>query len=411
MLRTLLAGSAAAACTLAILTAAPALGAPSDLTPAEQTARSGVGACRLPNGPGIQSNYVAVGFPVPKVRMASRGKVRIAILFVEFPGARGSERTPASLWEQLKPAQDFFRTVSYGQMEATLVPHLSWIRMSKRAGAYGIRGDGSLTSTRMRAYMQEAVSKADPKVDFSGVDGVVIASTPTAGDIEYSPAFVAATPSGGLSTREGMIANGSLAAADVWGPAGYGWRILPHELGHAMGLADLYDGPGTSKYGLHGYVGMWDLMGNPASPTPEYNAWNRWLLGWITDRQIVCTTAKKPVTAKLTAVGIRGGTKAIVIPVSSRRAVVVESRRPTAYDASSYFGSPIDSGALVYVVDSSVRTLEGPIRVVPDDRGDPIFDLASAPLGPGDRVTAEGLRISVVSSDGQTDTVRIERAR
>ena len=411
MLRSLLAGSGATACALAVLTAGPALGAPTDLTAGEPSARSSVAACQLPNGPRIEPNYVAVGFPVPKVRMPSRGKVRIAILFVEFPGARGPERTPASLWEQLKPAQDFFRTVSYGQMEATLVPHLSWIRMSKRPAAYGIRADGSLTSTRMRAYMQEAVSKADPKVDFRGIDGVVIASTPTAGEIEYSPAFVADTASGGLRTREGMIANGSLAAADVWGPAGYGWRILPHELGHAMGLADLYDGDSQGKFGLHGYVGMWDLMGNPASPTPEYNAWNRWLLGWITDRQVVCATAKKPVTAKLTAVGTRGGTKAVVIPVSSRRAVVIESRRPTTYDASTYLGTPIDAGALVYVVDSSVRTLEGPIKVVPDDRGDPIFDLASAPLGAGDRVTAEGLRISVISSDDQTDTVRIERAR
>jgi len=403
MLRASVAGVAALGCTLALLSAVPALG--------QVAARDSAAACRLPHGPKIQPNYVATGFPVPKIRMASRGKVRIAILFVEFPGATGTERTPKSLWEQLKPAQEFFRTVSYGHMEATLVPHLSWIRMSKRAAAYGIRYDGSLTSSRLRAYMQEAVSKADPKVDFSGVDGIVIASAPAAGHIEYSPAFVANNASGGLRTREGTVANGSLAAADVWGPAGYGWRILPHELGHAMGLADLYDGYGKGRHGLHGYVGMWDLMGNPASPTPEYNAWNRWLLGWLSSRQIICSTARTPITAELTAVGVRGGTKAIVIPVSSHRAVVVESRRPSAYDATEYLGSPIESGALVYVVDTSIPTLRGPIRVVPDDRGDVIFDLAHAPLGPGDTVTSEGLRISVTSADEQTDTVRIERLR
>lgn len=411
MSRTPLAVIAALACAGAMLVATPALGAPPGVATAPPVARADPGDCRLANGSGITSNYVQVGFPLPRVRMPARGKVRIAILFVDFPGARSTERTPAELWETLRPAQDFFRTVSYGRMEAILVPHLKWITMSKRPSAYGIRYDGTLTSGQLTSYMQEAVRKADAQVDFTGVDGVVVASTPEAGEIEYSPAFVAPSPGAGLSTREGQIANGSIAGADSWGEGGWGWRILPHELGHALGLADLYDGWGQAEHGLHGYVGMWDLMGNPASPTPEYNAWNRWLLGWIDNRQVTCVTGASSTTAALTPIGVRGGKKALVVRVSSTRAIVVESRRPSAYDAAEYLGSPIEAGALVYVVNTSVPTLRGPMRVVPDERGDSIFALATAPLGQGDRVTAEGWRISVAASSAEGDTVRVERIR
>lgn len=379
--------------------------------PARASAPASAQACKLRSGPDLPPDYVGVGFPRPSVRMDTKGVVRIAILFVDFPGSARTAKTPDALWKTLEPAQAFFRTVSYQQMKAELVPHLTWIRMSRPAAAYNIRNDGSLTFDTLRAYMQEAVTKADPKVDFSRIDGVVVASTPTATAIPYSPAFVASSTSAGLATREGSIANGSIAATDVWVEGGWGWRILPHELGHAMGLADLYDGWGENPHGLHGYVGIWDLMGDPASPTPEYNAWNRWLLGWLSDRQIVCGSKDKAVTATLTAIGDRGGTKAVVIPVGATRAVVVESRRPTTYDAAEYLGSPIQAGALVYVVDTSVITLRGPIRVVPDDRGDAFYNLASAPLGPGNSVTTQGLRISVVSSAGRTDTVRVQPAR
>jgi M6 family metalloprotease-like protein len=416
-MRRSLATATVIACAVAVVSAGPAIVASAapvtsaSALPAATAASSSVGRCKLAKGARIPSNYVQVGFPLPRVRMASRGAVRIAILFVDFPGARSKERTPAALWETLKPAQDFFRTVSYGRMKATLVPHLSWVNMSKPAASYGIRYDGSLTSQGLRAYMQEAVTRADPKVNFKGIDAIVVASTPQAGSIEYSPAFVAPSTSSGLQTREGSIANGSLAAADTWGEWGYGWRILPHELGHAMGLADLYDGYGDSRFGQHGYVGIWDLMGDPASPTPEYNAWNRWLLGWINDRSIVCASTAKSTTATLNAVGMRGGTKALIVPLSSTRAVVVESRRPTRYDGAEYLGSPIKPGALVYVVDTSVATLRGPMRVVPAERGSPIFGLATAPLGVGDKVTTDGLRISVLSSTARGDTVRVERLR
>jgi M6 family metalloprotease-like protein len=58
--------------------------------------------------------------------------------------------------------------------------------------------------------------------------------------------------------------------------------VIIHEVGHLLGLPDLYD---TTDPAFHGPVGHWDVMatGNYATPeTPTMmGAVSRWLLGWV----------------------------------------------------------------------------------------------------------------------------------
>ena len=105
---------------------------------------------------------------------------------------------------------------------------------------------------------------------------------------------------------------------------------------------------------------MFGLMGGGAKGKlthPEVFAWSRWQLGWLRDTQVTCITSF-PTSVQLTPLAIPGGVKVAVVPLTETTALVVESRRILGYD--SHLSK---EGTLVYKVDTSVPTGEGPIVV------------------------------------------------
>lgn len=138
------------------------------------------------------------------------------------------------------------------------------------------------------------------------------------------------------------------------------------------------------------------------SNSPGLLAFERWNLGWIADDQVICMDGPT-ITQSLTAVEEIGGVKAVVIPISTTKAVVVESRRAIGLDKAMK-----KSGALVYVVDSSIQSGLGPVKVYPSDlKNDPRY--LNAPRAIGESVTIEGVTIKVVKSDASGDTVEINK--
>ena len=95
--------------------------------------------------------------------------------------------------------------------------------------------------------------------------------------------------------------------------------------------------------------------------------------------------------------------KAIVIPLSRTKALVVESRRAIGIDKAIR-----KTGALVYLVDSSIQSGLGPVQIYPSDLvNDPLY--FKAPLSTGESVTVNGVTIKVVKSDNSGDTVEISK--
>ncbi|GGS14952.1 hypothetical protein GCM10010252_63050 [Streptomyces aureoverticillatus] len=107
------------------------------------------------------------------------------------------------------------------------------------------------------------------------------------------------------------------------------------------------------------HVGGWDVMGLIGGAGPQYLAWHAWKLGWTADNQVRCRASAGSDTVRLTAVEYGGGTRMAVVRTGPTTAYVVESRRKVRADAGL-----CSSGALVYKVESSVRTGDGPIRVM-----------------------------------------------
>lgn len=341
-------------------------------------------ACRLP------ASFSGLGFPRDANRLKTSGDVRVAMVFVDFQDAIAT-RTPHSVFAIISPnAENYFRAVSYGRMNLILEPSYVWRRMSKPTTAYGWN---ALSFNLHRSYIQEALDLAT-SLDFSQNDAFVIVSNPDAGALSNGPAFVA-SPGFGVTAGSKTFLNGSTSGRDllVWGAY---W--LNHEMGHMMGLPDLYAFSGSA----HRFVGGFSLMGLISGHSREFFGWERWLLGWLDDGQVFCAgTGTSEVV--LTPVERTSGTKIAVIPTGPNSAVVAESRRAEGYDTN---GS-LTPGVLVYFIDTSIPTGSGPLKVLPINNAD--ANKNSAALLPGASVMLGTVTVTFVSQDASGDRVRLVR--
>ena len=319
---------------------------------------------------------------------------------VDFPDAQ-SAMTPQQAFAKVAPATELYEELSYGRMQLVLQPIYKWYRMGQSAKSYA-----PLTKSfdHHRAYMAEALALADPEVDFSKTDGILILANPDAKEIgNAGPAFTAIYGTG--FTLDGKyIANGATSAYDLnyWG---YVW--LNHEFGHALGLPDLYaftQEDSTNPNDGHRYVGDFSLMGLSSldSNSPGFLAWERWLLGWLDDEQIYCMETNS-ISQLITPIARKSGVKAVIVPISASKVLVIESRRAEGIDKNLF-----KSGALVYLIDSAVQSGMGPLKIYPTEKSDNrrLLSVRAA----GESVTIEGVTITVKSSSANGDLVEVIRS-
>jgi hypothetical protein len=243
-------------------------------------------------------------------------------------------------------------------------------------------------------------------VDFSGTQILYIVPTRRASAISFSPTFM-----GSVTAADGTVIDKTVTLGqDLWY---WGSKVINHETGHAMGLPDLYSfGSGDA----HGYVGGWDMMGLISGPDPDRFGWHKWKQGWIDDNQVGCITGKGSSTVTLTPLETAGGEKIAVVRTSPTRAVVAEVRTKQGVDSGA-----CATGVLIYTVDTTVDTGNGPIRVQdahPGSGGCDGHELNDAPYGFGAgavthfRDAKSGATIDVTgqSGDNYTLTIRTSQA-
>jgi hypothetical protein len=202
------------------------------------------------------------------------------------------------------------------------------------------------------------------------------------------------SPGFGVLAGGREILNAATSGFDLTGWGGY-WAN--HEFGHTLGLPDLY----LSSQPIHRAVGMFSIMGHIGGPAPEFTAFERWMLGWVNDNQVACATAAGESTATLSPVERVGGTKMVVVPLTTTTAVVAESRRAEGFDTG------FSPGVLVYFVDSSLTNSQGAMRVLPINDND--STKSGAIQTPGGNVTYSGVSVRVLSAAADGDTVLITR--
>lgn len=191
------------------------------------------------------------------------------------------------------------------------------------------------------------------------------------------------------------------------------WKVLAHEIGHNLGLSDLY----ATNFNYRNIdnnsgqtIGPFDMMGSISGSGNELTFWNRWLLGWIQDSQVVCLSDLKD-DHRLSISSIssyESGIKGVVIPTSTSTAFLIESRRAQGYDQRL---KPDETGLVVYELDTKIGSGAGPIRVIPKENqyslvpySNALLDrerFLKAPLQPGDSLIINGIRIINVGDELQ----------
>jgi hypothetical protein len=309
----------------------------------------------------------------------SAGTVRVAIIYVEFPDATHRDTLDATHQRLQSFVSRIYSEMSYGRLNVELVQNSDWIMMDQPSGDYNVLQDQA-DEFSVNRYAGEAVRKSDADIDFSGIDAVAIFATQLAdgiaGDFQM-------TLNERISTDEGTGVSSVIVTGGEWWREADDPMALAHELGHSFGLQDLYDGANQATFEAgNKFVGYYDFMsygwGDSAAPT--LFGWDRWRLGWIDDSQVICARPSEGTEIVLQALQSGTGPLIVVLPVSPTRAVVIESRRALGADKNL-----TEVGALVYTVDVSVESTEGPIRVIADSFGEG-YD--HAPLSTGEFIDA-----------------------
>jgi M6 family metalloprotease-like protein len=383
----------ALAATLPLIAATPALA-----DTARSTASAPASDCALAGrtgwtDEGHDTDYTQFQRPL--------GTKHVLMLFVDFPDAPATG-TPDDYYRQLAPAADWMKQDSYGRARLDIDPLKRWIHMPQASASYGFQR--GITFETHEAYVKQAVEAAEPYTDFSKYDMLYIVPTKSASAISFSPTYLYDP------TTAGITANGTrIKWAVTFGQDMYHWgyKVADHETSHTFGLPDLYAFAATD---YHRYVGGWDLMGNIAGPAPQHLGWERWKFGWIDDGQVACLPNSGSRTVRLKAVERPGGTKIAVVRTGDSTAYVAESRRAVGAD-----GKACSTGVLVYKVDTSTQTGNGPVQVVNGNPG------ATPPTGctavdmaafqPGQSFTdpATGVKIDVLRRGPLSDTIQVTK--
>lgn len=351
--------------------------------------------CKLPNAQ--KQRDVALGFPRISNRMRTTGYVNFSVVFVDFADAL-QERTPQDTMKILAPALDFYSDVSYGRMMPIFSPLLQSLRMPANSTEYNIQD-----YDKQRKFLEVATTTAweFSNWDFSQSDSVIVMASPLAKALPNGPAFCA-TPGEGYNASGKVFENSATSGADF----DY-WQHLwaNHELGHTMGLVDLYSYSGQG--GEFPFTGEWSIMGNIKGRGGEYFAWERWLLDWLDDFNVQCAG---PGTNSITLTALEqlslGGPEDLrmtTIRINKTAEVCAEYRSAIGHDAS--IPQP---GVLIYLVNTAISSGEGVIRVL----GAPSSDssMLTATLNSvGESVEFDGVTIKITefTTGGNSATISI----
>ncbi|XXH01875.1 hypothetical protein Hte_008237 [Hypoxylon texense] len=358
--------------------------------------RADISACKLAADSDV---YLSAGFGYELNCAPSTGTLSAFMIFVDFDD-QGAVETPQSLRDFFLPAAaEWYAASSYGALALNVTADTSrFYRMPAAAASYGwARG---LSYEAHQTYIQDALDAYGQAIPPTDVLYVVPTANATA--ISFSPTFM-----GDVETRAGVYVAKKSVTFGLDAYRTWKYLVLNHETGHTMCLPDYYPFNGSAT-GL--FIGGWDLMGLISGPSPDYFAWDKWRLGWLSDDQIECVAEAGSSTHTLTPLEKAGGSKAVVIKHSATDVLVAELRTADSLDSAS-----CATGVLLYTISTTTATGEGPVRVLdatPSSAGCAGDRLNDAPLNLAGTssytVTQWGVTVTVVSESNDGVEIEVE---
>lgn len=259
------------------------------------------------------------------------------------PGTRGHE-TSAGYFNyvserSLAPfAEDYYWNASRGRMR---------LSMEVDRNVHVISSD-LLESLNTR----DVLTALDDEVDFQGVDFVVI-QVPRDGRSWAPPPM---TPPLTLDGADITSAHVLFRVHDE-GVERRDWTLV-HEIGHLLGLPDLYAEMGSTDNAFANRFSLWNSVMDGYVPA-GFTGYERWLLGWMPTRNVRCVLPKDGYSTRVEMTSVDSltstGLKMIMFPVPDEpdRLRVMEVRSNDG--TTSGFGRP---GVLNYEVFASSPTAQ-----------------------------------------------------
>ena len=360
------------------------------------------------------NTQLSAGFPKVTSRVSSFGRIRALVVPVDFPDVQGVDNTVTFFSPIVQEVSNFYLAQSYGKLafDFDIVPN--WVRMPFSSTQFGMgvavaapgqQQESAIGKGDAHGYALAMINATDGPVDYSQYEEVyflVPKEMPLSG-VGWGP-----TETNPNWTSTGIVLNAATGAAPMYrneqlGVVGSTWKWMIHETGHTLGLFD-------EDY-LHQSqtLGYYSTMSNNWSNNAiELTSWDRYLQGWLPESQIACTPlstlAQGPKTNNLSAVERQDSRlKAIMVPLSTSKILVIESRKSEGFDNIS----DVNQGVLVYTVDMTLGTLQGGY-VMQKRVGTKLSSLEDGLLKTNDHIVVAGVKVTVLSVSTAGDIVQIE---
>ena len=375
-----------------------------------------ISLCKIPDAgavgamPIYNQHHFISGFGLYAERAPLTRDPVIQFVTIDFPDLPG-KRTPA---EDLKEVTDFLGKYWISQVVNPIkldfrIPD-TYIRMPSNVVDYAMNIDFFSPQWRPDTafnYVRAAVKVADPVIDFSKADVMVIA-VPAEVTRSQIAAFIAESsearhPNQGFQTSEKRIMN-TLVMAGASGGKDHELLNWAHELGHNFGLTDIRNTQNKAMQDSSD-LGIYDLMNSMLAP--ELLAWNRFIVGGLNDNQVRCVTSGSSTHLIRPVAMPSKEEKLVVIPTGRFTAIAVESRRAIGFDAPMGTAS---EGVIVYEIDTTVPFGLSTMKLVPRIGSTDKQWRRDSALKSGDSVSTQGWKISVVESGDFGDVVKVEKA-
>jgi hypothetical protein len=358
----------------------------------------------------------SVGFPRDSDAISSEGSHKALLLLVDFPDAVADETLASTFQERIPLVEKFFEDSSYSRFKLTIDPTVKVYRLQNLSTQYnlleGPEGGPIAGSTpKMQDLLLDSMALADKDIDFSKYLFITIAS-PLSKTLTLSGSF--GLPPRATEKFDGAKYNfASFSPLDSVLPVSQYNKIWnwTHDIGHMLGLMHPFERDDRNA---------WDIMNNFA-PQPDFMGWNKWKLNWIDDDQVHClrNSMEKKIVTLLSPVGVSSPlNKMLVIQSNPSYALVVEVRRKTSFDRSSFLSQ--QGGVIVYRVDTTKQgntgsPNAGPFKILSNlqkkvtyaSNGLNQIPYTIGTMRQGEALEVEGVRIEVLRSTDEGDYISV----
>lgn len=313
--------------------------------------------CKIENNKLWTKLSHGLGFPRPENRLPNKGTLNFKVLFAKSSGSIvANEASAEDLYKKLQPeiVSSFYNQVSNGSVKnIQFEPYYSWIEFDKLESLQDARGDEiSRVESEWRTFVSKTLEKAESQIDFTKSDGVIIILDPNSSYLRLAYALTDEHSVDGKKISSVLLLGRAYVQVGLRSP-----YLVSHELGHLFGLPDLYSFQDSTDT-----VDYFSIMNKAAAGGIGYFGWERFILGWLDDPQIICHKAGE-VVGNLVPLTKTNGLKMIAIPISSSQVLVVENRTKEGID--KMIPNP---GIIAYVVDASIEGGKNPIKLLNDKK-------------------------------------------